>query len=117
MGRATWESLPQRFRPLPGRRNVVLSRNPSYVAPGATVVPSLQAALDGSDGDVWVIGGAAVYTAALPLADRLYVTDVEGRWDGDVHAPRLGEEWVEVDAGDWQTSSTGLRYRFRELAR
>jgi dihydrofolate reductase len=131
MGRATWESLPERFRPLPGRRNVVLSRRPSYDAPGARVAASLTDALDmaGGDtadgdtadgdtgGDVWVIGGAAVYAAALPHADALFVTDVAGDFEGDVHAPELGPEWVEVEAGEWQTSSTGLRYRFRELHR
>lgn len=121
MGRATWESLPQRFRPLPDRRNVVLSRSPSYDAPGAVVAPSLAVALAAADGDVvWVIGGGAVYADALPRADRLFVTDVDGEFTGDVRAPALGAEWVEAarDPDDgWHTSSTGLRYRWRELVR
>jgi len=68
MGRATWESLPPRFRPLPGRRNVVLTRQQDWSAPGAVVAHTLDEALTSADGDVWVIGGASVYAAALPRA-------------------------------------------------
>jgi dihydrofolate reductase len=121
MGRATWESLPPRFRPLPGRRNVVLSRAPSYDAPGATVVTSLSDALAGADdAEVWIGGGAAVYAAALSRADRLCVTDVDLVVDGDVSAPQIPADWVEVwrdPAEGWHTSSTGIRYRWRELTR
>jgi dihydrofolate reductase len=120
MGRRTWESLPERFRPLPGRRNLVLSRDPSYDAPGATVVVSLPDAFAAADGDVWVAGGAAVYAAALSHADRLHVTDVDTVVDGDVVAPALGHEWREVrhdPPQGWHTSTGGLRYRYRELTR
>jgi len=122
MGRRTWESLPERFRPLPGRRNVVLTRQPSYDAPGAEVVANLTDALrlgDGGDGDgdIWVIGGAAVYRDALPLADRLAITDVDGDYDGGVIAPEVGPEWTESARGEWQTSSTGVRFRWRDLRR
>ena len=119
MGRLTWESLPERFRPLPNRRNVVLTRAPSYDAPGAHVVGSLDEALTASD-DVWVIGGAAVYAAALPRADRLLVTDVHGEFAGDVVAPTIGPEWQETardPAAGWHVSSSGMRYRWRELRR
>jgi len=119
MGRRTWESLPARFRPLPGRRNVVLSRQPSYDAPGAELVADLADVLASAD-DVWVIGGAAVYAAALPRADRLAITDVDGDYDGDVHAPEVGPEWVESardPATGWHTSSTGVRFRWRDLRR
>jgi dihydrofolate reductase len=119
MGRLTWESLPPRFRPLPNRRNVVLSRDPSYDAPGAHVVTSLDAVLSVAD-EVWVIGGAAVYAATLPRADRLLVTDVDGEFDGDVMAPAIGPEWQETardPVEGWHASSTGLRYRWRELRR
>ena len=120
MGRATWESLPARFRPLPGRRNVVLTRDPSYDAPGAAVAGSLEQALADTAGDVWVAGGSAVYAAALPRAHRLVVTDVDGDWDGDVFAPPVGPEWVETGRdprSGWHVSADGLRYRFRELRR
>jgi dihydrofolate reductase len=120
MGRRTWESLPPRWRPLPGRRNVVLTRDPTYDAPGAQVVTSLDAALS-ADVDVWVAGGGEVYAAALPLATRLAVTDVDVEVDGDTFAPAVGPDWRELARdphdGGWHTSSTGLHYRWRELTR
>ena len=121
MGRLTWESLPPKARPLPGRRNVVLTRQADYMADGAQVVASLREALRASDsspdealGDVWVIGGEKVFAQALPLADRCEVTEVDVpiiRDDTDVVAPVLDDSWITEDA-DWQTSSSGLRYRF-----
>lgn len=114
MGRRTWESLPPTFRPLPGRRNVVLTRDPSWSADGGYVVHDLAAALTG---DTWVIGGEAVYRDALRYADRLAVTDVDIEVDGDAYAPVLGPEWVGSIDGEWQTSSTGLRFRWRDLRR
>ena len=117
MGRATWVSLPERFRPLPGRLNIVLSRDPAFVAPGAHVAPSLEAALalahdDSTGGDVWVMGGAAVYAAALPLADRLVVTEVDLDAAGDAFAPLLDPGEWDAATGAWLESGTGLRYRF-----
>jgi dihydrofolate reductase len=121
MGRATWESLPPRFRPLPGRRNVVLSRDPSYDAPGAEVVTSLSAALTAAaGGEIWVGGGAAVYSAALEYADRLCITDVDLVVDGDVRAPVVPAGWGETSRDPmtgWHTSGGGIRYRWRELTR
>jgi dihydrofolate reductase len=117
MGRRTWESLPERFRPLPGRRNVVLTRRAGWEAPGAVVAASVPEALAAAgEGDAWVIGGSEVYRAALPLADVLEVTEVDLVVDdGDALAPPVGEEWrvsaVEPSHG-WLTSTTGLRYRF-----
>lgn len=116
MGRRTWESLPPRFRPLPDRDNVVLTTDASYDAPGAEVVTSLDAALD-RRGDVWVAGGGAVYVAAMPRAGALHVTDVDLDVDGDTFAPVVGPEWHEVEVGEWETSTSGVRYRFRELRR
>ena len=110
MGRRTWESLP--VRPLPGRRNVVLSRQADYMADGAQVMSSLDDALSGDD--VWVIGGAEIYVLALPHAARCEVTEVDlhlPRQDDDALAPVLDEGWVAED-GDWQVSDSGLRYRF-----
>jgi dihydrofolate reductase len=113
MGRRTWESLPPRFRPLPGRRNVVVSRNPNYSAPGAEVVDSVAAAL-ADEGQTWVIGGAEIYHLALPLATRCEVTEVEIDLrpdDDDALAPALDETWTGT-AGTWQDSTSGPRYRF-----
>ena len=106
MGRLTWESLPAKVRPLPGRRNVVVTRDTSYVADGAEVVGALPAGLDG-----WVIGGAQLYALALPLADRLEVTEIDVDVDGDAFAPVLDGSW-SVDCGKWLTSGSGLRFRF-----
>lgn len=114
MGRATWESLPGRFRPLPGRRNVVLSRDPAFEASGATVVDDLDTAL-GSAPDVWVIGGGAVYAATIGRADRLEVTVVDLDVDGDTRAPAVGPGWRLVAGGQdapWLASRTGTRYRY-----
>ncbi|GFG76387.1 dihydrofolate reductase [Mycobacterium botniense] len=112
MGRGTWESLPDRVRPLPGRRNVVLSRRADYVADGAEVVGTLGEAL--TDGETWVIGGAQIYALAMPLATRCEVTEVGidlPPEDGDALAPALDPTWVGV-TGEWRVSSSGLRYRF-----
>lgn len=117
MGRRTWESLPVRFRPLPGRRNVVVSRNPDYRAEGAEVVDSIEVALTG--GDTWVIGGAEIYHLALPLATRCEVTEVGidlHLRDDDTLAPILDESWIGT-IGDWQDSGSGLRYRFYDYLR
>ncbi|BBZ34225.1 dihydrofolate reductase [Mycolicibacterium confluentis] len=116
MGRLTWESLPAKVRPLPGRRNVVVTRQADYMAEGADVVTSLQdAPLD----DAWVIGGAQIYAAALPLANRCEVTEIEidlRREDDDAVAPVLDDTWRGT-AGDWLTSASGLRYRFLSYVR
>ncbi|MGM9491049.1 dihydrofolate reductase [Ideonella sp. YS5] len=91
MGRKTWQSLPERFRPLPGRRNLVLSRQAGYEAPGAEVVADLDTALAlaraGGAPRVFVIGGEQIYRQALPLADELLLTEVERDFEGDAHFP------------------------------
>lgn len=122
MGRRTWSSLPERFRPLPGRRNVVLSRQAGFVAPGAEVRGSLERALATVDQRerVWVIGGGQVYAAALPLADRLVVTEIDTQVDGDTRAPVIDASWALVGCEPpegWRESQTGLRYRFLDCRR
>jgi dihydrofolate reductase len=137
MGRKTWDSLPASARPLPGRRNVVLSRNPGTVLPGATVAGSLPGALaalsarsgnsahpglsgPSDEADTWVIGGASVYVAALDLADQVVITQLESTFDGDTYAPELGPGWRERDdlaPSDWSTSTSGLRYRISYFVR
>lgn len=117
MGRLTWESLPARVRPLPGRSNVVVTRQADYVADGATVVGDLEGALTGED--TWIIGGAQIYTLALPFATRCEITEVDvdlPREDDDAVAPVLDEQWVCTD-GDWLVSDAGLRYRFSTYVR
>ena len=121
MGRRTWDSLPARVRPLPGRRNVVLSRQADFMADGAEVVASLEAALSvsGTEPETWVIGGAQIYVLALPYASRCEVTEVEvdlPRDDEDALAPVLDETWL-AETGEWQVSRAGLRYRFHSYRR
>jgi dihydrofolate reductase len=114
MGRATWESLP--IRPLPGRRNVVLTRDPAWSAEGAEVVHSPKD-VDLSNGEIWIIGGAAIYEEFLPLATHILRSRVELQVAGDTHAPELGAEWaISADSG-WQTAPNGLRYVTEELIR
>ena len=98
MGRKTWESL---GRPLPGRHNVVMTRQENYYAPGASVVASAAAALDLLEGEseVMVIGGSAVYEEFLGRADRIYLTEVDAEVDGDVCFPALDKTaWTEVSS-------------------
>jgi dihydrofolate reductase len=116
MGRHTWESLPPRFRPLPDRMNVVLSRSPDFVADGARVAHSIEDALDPAR-DVWVIGGAAVWAAALPFASVAVVTEVGAPFEGDVHALELSPDWIMTEDGGWQQSRSGLPFRIRRLHR
>jgi dihydrofolate reductase len=116
MGRRTWDSLPARFRPLPGRRNVVLTRNSGFDAPGAEVFGSID---DAIDDQTWVIGGSEIYHLALPVATRCEVTEVEidlRLEDDDALAPVLEESWIG-SSGDWQDSTSGLRYRFHSFLR
>jgi dihydrofolate reductase len=117
MGRKTWESLPASVRPLPGRRNLVLTSQPGWSADGAERVGSLEEALAVVAGDLWVIGGASVYAAALPSADRVVLTEVDVRVDGDTLAPSLDAGWHPVVAGDWETSTTGLRFKVTTFER
>jgi dihydrofolate reductase len=116
MGRRTWDSIPERFRPLPGRRNVVLTRDESWHADGADVAHDLATALD-TDEPVWVMGGGQVYAAAMPFADRISETVIDTTVDGDTVAPVPGDDWAVVDDGEWLESRGGLRYRFREWRR
>ena len=111
MGRVTWESIPEKFRPLPGRSNVVVSRQSNYPATGATVVNSLQAALAlfAPDQVVWLIGGAQLYAQGLPLASQVVVTEIDADFEGDAHAPLLSSEWHE-QSRSMHTSAQGLNY-------
>ena len=131
MGRRTWESLPARVRPLPGRTNLVVSRKPDTLAPGATVVPSLEAALallapaahEREPGatpavDAWVMGGGELYRAALPLADELVVTRISlDVSDADTFAPQIGPEWTRVAAEAPAVGASGLGFRIERWVR
>lgn len=110
MGRKTFESI---GRPLPGRRNLVISRNPDYEANGCEVFPSLETAIEAAretDGCPFVIGGAGVYAEALPVATRLYVTVIDRDIEGDTYFPAYDEtEWIESQR--WRSESGELLFR------
>lgn len=111
-GRASWEALPDQNRPLPGRRNIVLTRQRNYEAPGAEVVHSLAEALQLLDGeDAWICGGGQIYAEAMPVADLLVVSEIDADVDGDTHAPEIGPGWADPEVGDWVESTSGYRFR------
>ena len=119
MGRHTWDSLPPRFRPLPGRQNLVLTRDPAQALAlsqaGAIPCASLDEALQHCQqslpdaNELWIIGGAQVYAQALPVAQRAVITDIGLTVDGDAYAPVLGEEWTEQQR-ESHVSGTGIPY-------
>lgn len=119
MGRKTWDSLPARFRPLPGRRNLVLSRDPAWQAPGAEPVASLEDALRRSAGAarLCVIGGAQVYALTLPWADELVLTEIDADMPGDVFFPDWDEADFRLQAADPRQTDSGLAYRFATYRR
>lgn len=110
MGRKTWDSLPERFRPLPGRENVVITRQQDWSADGARRASNVSEAVRGRD-RVWIMGGAEVYAQVIADADRLEVTEIDLDVAGDAFAPSKAG-WRLVDEGEWQTSRTGIRFRF-----
>jgi len=113
MGRKTWDSLPDRFRPLPGRRNIVLTRQGRWQADGAEKADSLPEALHlcADQAEVWVIGGAQIYAQALPVAHRVEVTEIGQNFEGDAYAPDLGPAWHEASRHS-AVSAGGLSYSF-----
>ena len=113
MGRKTWDSLPTKFRPLPGRTNVVITRQPDWQEAGAKPAASLDQALKlcAQAEEVWVIGGAQIFAQAEPLAGRIEVTEIAQDFAGDVFAPPLGPQWVAVTRED-RVSSSGLKFSF-----
>ncbi|GAA4330087.1 dihydrofolate reductase [Variovorax defluvii] len=120
MGRKTWDSLPPRFRPLPGRRNIVITRQPDWQAEGAERAEGLREALarceQAEEPEVWVIGGAQIYAEAEPLAQRAIVTEIDRHYEGDAWAPRFDTSWRET-ARESHVASNGLRYSFITLER
>ncbi|MCW5636103.1 MAG: dihydrofolate reductase [Rubrivivax sp.] len=115
MGRRTWLSLPERFRPLPGRRNVVLSRDPGFRADGAETAASLDAALAllATEPEVCVVGGGEIYAQALPRADELQLTEVARSWpEADVHFPPLDAALFEEVGRVPQRAADGTPFAF-----
>jgi len=124
MGRKTWLSFPAKYRPLPNRTNIVITRQENWAstpeAEGAVVVPSLEAAFsEAGDGLRWVIGGGQIggeiFRESTDLANVAVVTTIDVDADGDTYAPELGDGWVAgkaMPADGWLTAANGTRYRF-----
>ena len=114
MGRKTWDSLPARFRPLPGRRNLVLSRQRGLALDGAEVPGDVDAALAAVAGtpEVFVIGGAELYALALPRADRLVLTEIDADLDGDTFFPCWERDAFTAVESTPMRSATGVPFRF-----
>jgi dihydrofolate reductase len=114
MGRRTWESLPERFRPLPGRRNVVVTRNDIWREEGAERAHSLADALRLLEGasQVYVIGGAELYADALPLADELLLTEIDIDVGGDTFFPPWDRAAFEQTCRDSHVSESGIPFSF-----
>lgn len=132
MGRRTWDSLEPRFQPLPGRRNIVVTRNRAFAAEGAEAAHSVDAAIalaanptpawPDPPSVVWIMGGAELYAAALPFASRVELTELDLPLpDADAVAPALDTAWAVASsdpaAPAWHTSRTGIPYRFTSLVR
>ncbi|MDP3651098.1 MAG: dihydrofolate reductase [Rhodoferax sp.] len=113
MGRKTWDSLPPKFRPLPGRTNVVITRQTDWQAEGAVRAGSVEDAqhLCAGQPDAWVIGGAQIYAEALPLASTAVVTEIDTLVEGDAFAPTFGPDWQE-SAREAHVAANGLHYSF-----
>lgn len=121
MGRKTWDSIPPQFRPLPGRTNVVITRQEKLQADGAlpardllealSICEHMSVILEPNPEQVWVIGGAQIYAQALPLAQRVVVTEIDADFEGDAYAPTLDDEWKET-ARESHTSKFGLAFSF-----
>lgn len=134
MGRATWNSFPEKFRPLPGRTNVVLTAQSDLhdqlrrdgAVPASTLDEALALARKADGGEeVWIIGGGKVYAQALDLLDVAVITKLDLKPAGDTSAPQLSEDFaigatdpsLDSDDANWHVSSTGTRYRFETWLR
>jgi dihydrofolate reductase len=123
MGRKTWDSFPDKFRPLPGRTNLVITRQEGWggtpQAGGAVAVKSLDDALLESQFApghemVWIIGGGETFAQSLDLADVAVITTIDTTAEGDTFAPELGYDWTagaSLPADGWLTAENGTRYR------
>ena len=112
MGRNTFESI---GRVLPGRKNIIVSRNPEYKIEGAEVVTDLVEAIEiasAHHGEVMVIGGEQIFRAVLPKADRLYITFIQQSFEGDTYFPPYGDDWVLVETTEDMKTPDGITYAY-----
>lgn len=121
MGRKTWESIPEKYRPLPNRTNIVITTDSNYSAPGAVLAQSFPEALSlardasGSE-EIFAIGGQRVYECALPFASRLYLTLIDDEKEGDAFFPAYEDQFANEAARE-EREHDGLRYAWVDLER
>jgi len=112
MGRKTYESI---GRPLPNRRNIIITRDENYEAIGCEIVNSLEEALLLSGEDCFIIGGGEIYKQSLPIADKIYLTLIQEDFQGDTSFPELGDEWVKISREDHESDEKNPhKYSFIE---
>lgn len=122
MGRKCWESIPEKFRPLPNRLNVVLTRDENFKADGAATLSNLERTItnlknNGDEDEVFVIGGAQIYKEAFPFAERLFITRILADIDGDIILEGLNmDEWELIEDTDTMTEN-GFNFKFEEYKR
>lgn len=112
MGRNTFESI---GRVLPGRKNIIVSRNPDYKIEGAEVLTDLVEAIEIASAhheEVMVIGGEQIFRAVLPKADRLYITFIQQSFEGDTYFPPYGDDWVLVETTEDMKTPDGITYAY-----
>ena len=115
MGHRTWESLSVQGRPLPGRINLVLTRQKNYLTDAGIPCNSLERAIKTCaemERDLWVIGGAEVYAAAVPYATHAVVTEIHVEYVGDAYAPTLGVDWVETQRDNRVSQKENIRFDY-----
>jgi len=113
MGRKTWDSLPPKFRPLPNRLNIVLTKNDNWKYDNITILNNIADVIERTE-DMFIIGGEKVYEAFLPYTQKLYVTHVEGKFDGDIHFPAYDKGFVEKSRSIL-FEENGIKFRFLEF--
>lgn len=117
MGRKCWESIPEKFRPLPKRQNIVITRDPEYDAIGAAVINDLETIIrvfknDKEEGEVFIIGGAQIYKEAFKHADKLYLTQIFSDVEGDTYLEGLDfSEWVLTETSE-HIVENDIEFRF-----
>ncbi len=101
MGRKNYESIPEKFRPLPNRTNIVVTRQKNFMAPGCTIVNTIEAGIaeaqTAGEKELFIIGGSEIYSLGMPRANRLYLTEIESTMEGDTYFPVINKnEWKEL---------------------
>ena len=116
MGRKTFESI---GRPLPGRRNIVITRDENYQADGIEVVTSLEGALAlaGDVPEIMIIGGEQIFRLSMDIADRLYITKINHSFNGDTYFPKYEQDYVQVSSDEPETAPEGYTFQYQIFER